>query len=160
MRKRRLLALAAIASFAIAAFVITACGQPTPEPPPPTTVPRTSPPPPPPAPTIAVASQNGTSGQATGGGTPISVSMQDIGGSGEYIYSPSEMSFSVGETVTFSLTSETEFHTFEVDDLDIYVEVDAGDTATYTFTFDEAGTFELICTPHSPQGMVGTITVN
>lgn len=158
LQQRSLLALASVC--AILMLGLIACGQPTPEPPPPTTVPRTSPPPPPPAPTVAVASQNGSSGQATGGGTPISVEMQDIGGSGEYVYSPSEMSFSVGETVTFSLTSETEFHTFEVDDLDIYVEVDAGDTATYTFTFDEAGTFELICTPHSPQGMVGTITVN
>ena len=73
---------------------------------------------------------------------------------------PSEMTFSVGETVTFTMTSETEFHTFEVDDLDIYWEVDAGDTQTRTFTFDSPGTYELICTPHNAQGMIGTITVN
>ena len=73
---------------------------------------------------------------------------------------PSEMTFSAGETVTFSLSSETEFHTFEVDDLDIYVEVEAGDTVTYTFTFDKPGTYELICTPHNAQGMIGSIIVN
>ena len=159
MQKRILLALASVCAILMLG-VIGCLGQPTPEPPPPTTVPRMSPPPPPPAPTVAVASQNGSSGQAAGGGTPISVSMQDIGGSGEYAYSPADLSFSVGETVTFTLTSETEFHTFEVDDLDIYEEVDAGDTKTYTFTFDSAGTYELICTPHSAQGMIGTIVVN
>ena len=158
MQKRSLLALASVC--AIMMLGVIACGQPTPEPPPPTTVPRISPPPPQAAPTVPVASQNGSSGQGAGGGTPISVAMQDIGGSGEYAYSPSELAFSAGETVTFTLTSETEFHTFEVDDLDIYIEVDAGDTATYTFTFDNAGTYELVCTPHNAQGMIGTIVVN
>ena len=91
--------------------------------------------------------------------TSVHVVMQDLGGSGKYAFSPSEMSFKVGERVTFILTSETEFHTFEVDDLDIYVEVDAGETVTFDFVFDKAGTYELICTPHSPQGKIGTITV-
>ncbi|MCY3545034.1 MAG: cupredoxin domain-containing protein [Chloroflexi bacterium] len=92
-------------------------------------------------------------------GTSVHVIMQDIGGSGKYAFSPSEMSFKVGERVTFTLTSETEFHTFEVDELDIYVEVDAGETVTFEFLFDKAGTYELVCTPHSAQGKIGTITV-
>ena len=158
MQKRNLLVLAGVC--AIVMLGVIACGQSVPEPPPPTTVPRISPPPPPPAPTVPVAARQGPSGQATGGGTPVDVAMQDIAGSGEYAYSPSEMTFSTGETVTFSLTSETEFHTFEVDDLDIYVEVEAGDTSTYTFTFDKPGTYELICTPHNAQGMIGSIVVN
>ena len=158
LQYRILLALASV--FAIVMFGLIAFGHPVPEPPPPTTAPRISPPPPPPAPTVAVSANAGSSGQAAGGGTPFDVNLEDIGGSGEYKYDPSELSFSVGETVTFSLTSETEFHTFEVDDLDIYVEVEAGDTVTYTFTFDDAGTYELVCTPHSAQGMIGTIVVN
>ena len=89
----------------------------------------------------------------------MSVAMQDIGGSGKYAFSPDVMTFNVGDTVTFKLTSETEFHTFEVDDLDIYVEVDAGDTQTYTFTFEKAGIYEFICTPHWAQGKTGIIIV-
>lgn len=158
MQKRSVLALASVC--VIVMLGVIACGQPTPEPPPPTTVPRISPPPPQAAPTVAVQTNGGESGQGAGGGTPVSVALQDIGGSGEYAYSPSEMTFSAGETVTFTMTSETEFHTFEVDDLDIYWEVDAGDTQTRTFTFDSPGTYELICTPHNAQGMIGTITVN
>ena len=158
MQKRNLLVLASVC--AILVFGGIACGQATPEPPPPTTVPRISPPPPQAAPTVAVQTNGSESGQGGGGGTPVSVNLEDIGGSGEYQYDPSEMTFGAGETVTFTLTSETEFHTFEVDDLDIYWEVDAGDTQTFTFTFDSPGTYELICTPHSAQGMQGTITVN
>ena len=77
----------------------------------------------------------------------------------EYRFEPVDFTFTVGETVTFTLTSENEYHSFTVDDLDIYVDVEAGDTQTLTFTFDEPGTYELICVPHTTQGMVGTITV-
>lgn len=124
----------------------------------PTTPPRISPSPPPPAPTVAVPTPDVPSGQA-GGGTPFTVDMEDIGGSGEYRFDPADMTFSVGETVTFTLLSETEYHTFEVEELDIFEEVKAGDLHTFTFTFNEAGTYELLCVPHIQQGMIGTITV-
>lgn len=155
--KRRLAGMAILA--AILTLAAIACGAPVPEPPPPTTAPRVSPPPPPPAPTVPPAVSGAASGQAASGGTPFSVNMADIGGSGEYKYDPAEMTFSAGETVTFTLTSETEYHTFEVDELDIFVEVEAEDTQTFTFTFDEPGEYELFCTPHLTQGMVGTIIV-
>ncbi len=158
MQKSILLVLASLCTVAMLGAI--ACGQPTPEPPPPTTVPRISPPPPQAAPTVPAQSNGAATGIGVTGGTPVDVALQDVGGSGEYAYGPSDMTFTAGETVTFSLTSETEFHTFEVDDLDIYVEVDAGDTVNYTFTFDSPGTYELICTPHSAQGMLGTITIN
>ena len=70
------------------------------------------------------------------------------------------MTFSVGDIVTFVLTSQTEFHTFTVDDLEIDVSVDTGETVKHTLEFTKAGTFSLICIPHELQGMVGTITVN
>ena len=106
-----------------------------------------------PAPTAAPTA---TPSQPPGGTV---VSLQDPGGSGSYIFSPSEFTFSVGETVTFTLTSENEFHTFTVDDLGIDQDVNAGETVTLTFTFDTPGTFQLICLPHEVLGMVGTITV-
>ena len=87
------------------------------------------------------------------------VSLEDPSGSGAYKFGPSEFTFSVGDTITLELTSEGEFHTFTVDDLGIDVSVDAGQTETLTFAFDEAGTFDLICIPHEALGMVGTITV-
>ena len=93
------------------------------------------------------------------GGDMVKVKNLDQGGTGEYKFVPSEFEFEVGETVTFEMSGETEFHTFTVDDLDIDESVDGGQTVTFTVKFDKAGTFELICIPHEAFGMMGTITV-
>ena len=85
---------------------------------------------------------------------------EDPGGSGKYQFNPSELSFKVGDRVAFTLTAETEFHTFTVDDLGIDEALSKGEEVNFTFTFDRAGTFDLVCLVHGgPQGMVGTITV-
>ena len=72
---------------------------------------------------------------------------------------PRSLRFEVGQEVTFSLSGETEFHTFTVDELDIDVSMDVGETVEYTYTFDEAGTFRLYCIPHEALGMTGEIVV-
>jgi plastocyanin len=84
---------------------------------------------------------------------------RDTGGSGKYEFSPSEMTFKVGETVSFRVSAETEFHTFNVDDLGIDQAIDGGQSVEFTHTFDKAGTFKLVCLVHEASGMVGTITV-
>ena len=137
-----------------AAVLLAACGgggaAPPPEPtaPPPVVAPTTPP--------AAVASTP----PVVPSGDVEKIILQDPGGSGAYLFDPPNLTYSVGDTVTLELTSEAEFHTFTVDDLDIDVGVDAGSTETLTFTFDKAGTFEIICVPHEFLGMVGTITVN
>ena len=118
-----------------------------------------SPPPVPRAPSDEKKDGSGDNGGQVVRGTEVFVSMQDPGGSGEYIYDPADLSFAVGDVITFVLESESEFHTFTVPDLDINVSVQSGMTADTTFTFDTAGTYELICVPHQALGMVGTITV-
>ena len=75
------------------------------------------------------------------------------------MFGPSDFTFDVGETVTFALCAESEFHTFTVDDLGIDVSVDVGSLESLSFTFDQLGTFQLICIPHEALGMTGTITV-
>ena len=89
----------------------------------------------------------------------MEVSLQDPRGSGEFRFGPSELTFVVGETVTFVLTAENDFHTFTVDDLGIDVSIDGGTSVTVTCTFDKPGTFPLICIPHQSLGMTGTVTV-
>ncbi len=83
----------------------------------------------------------------------------DPANGGEYEFRPSEFTFTTGQTVEFVLRSESEFHTFTVDALDIDVSVEGGQTQRFTHTFNQAGTFELICIPHESLGMVGQITV-
>ena len=89
----------------------------------------------------------------------VRVINRDQGGSGEYRFDPSQLRFEVGQEVTFSLSGETEFHTFTVEALGIDVSMDVGETVEYTFTFDEAGTFRLYCIPHEALGMTGEIVV-
>lgn len=120
-------------------------------------------PPPPPAANLPVApaapAASGGAQQAATGGEARAVTLQDPGGSGSYAFDPVDMTFSVGQTIEFTFTSESEFHTFTVDDLGIDVEVEVGEPVTFSHTFSEAGTFSLVCIPHEFLDMVGEITV-
>jgi len=87
------------------------------------------------------------------------VVLQDLGGTGAYVFSPNGLTFSAGDCVEITIEAETEFHTFTVEELGIDQSADGGETVTFTFTFAEAGEFGLICVPHESLGMVGTITV-
>ena len=98
-------------------------------------------------------------GSQTGDATLHSVSLEDPGGSGSYRFEPASFIFGVGETVTFALTSESEFHTFTISELGIDRAVEAQSEDTFTFTFTQAGTYTLTCIPHGTLGMEGTITV-
>ena len=138
--------------------VILACGQPAPTEPSKVTIKRASPPIPPPAPTEVPDDSNGEAKEALVG-TPFTVRLNDNGGAGPFLYDPVNLTFSTGEIVNFTLIAEDAFHTFTVSDLDIDVEVEAGETVGLDFKFDVAGTYELVCVPHEALGMVGTITV-
>jgi plastocyanin len=100
-----------------------------------------------------------TTPPAPAGGDVVEITNEDPGGSGQYRFNPSEVTFKVGQTVTLRLKAETETHTFTVDDLDIDVSLSPGETQDLTFTFDKAGEFDLICIPHKGQ-MSGKIIVN
>ena len=93
-------------------------------------------------------------------GAEVYVTMQDPGGSGEYLYDPVDLSFNVGDKITLVLESETEFHTFTVEDLGIDMAVAGGAVDEVTITFDASGTYEYICIPHKELGMRGTININ
>ena len=92
-------------------------------------------------------------------GTQVDIRLRDEAGSGNYLFDPGELTFKVGDSINFVIESETEFHTFSVEDLGIDAASDAGEPVEFNFKFDRAGTFQLICIPHEAQGMVGTITV-
>ena len=112
---------------------------------------------------ILITACGGTSEQGTEEirivGKRVDVNMEDPGKSGEYVYDPSEFTFARGQQVTFFMTSEGEFHTFTVPDLEIDVHVDAWKSKALTYTFDMPGTYELVCIPHETLGMTGVITV-
>ena len=93
------------------------------------------------------------------GGSAFAVNLEDPEGSGEYKFDPADLKFSVGDVVNFTVTSESEFHTFTVSELEIDVFLEKGESAEFSFAFKEAGTYKLVCIPHESLGMVSTITV-
>ncbi len=153
---KRILAL--VTMVALVSIALAACGggaEPAPA-----ASQRPSPPVVPPANPPAVAPSNSPTGAgAAASGTAVTVSLQDPGGSGKYVFESSEFTFGAGENVSFTFISESEFHTFTVDDLGIDVSVDGGASETLTFAFDTPGEYRIICIPHEALGMVGTITV-
>ena len=90
-------------------------------------------------------------------GRLVKIQMLDAGET--YLYEPANLTFKVGEKITFKITSETEFHTFTIDELDIYETADAGESYEFTMTFETAGTYRLYCVPHETLGMIGEVTV-
>lgn len=60
-------------------------------------------------------------------------------------------------TVEFDNEGEAE-HSFTVEDLDVEVEAEGGESATTTFTADEAGTYQFHCEYH-PDQMTGELTI-
>ena len=91
-------------------------------------------------------------------GKLVEVQMLD-GNSDNYVYEPANLTFAVGETITFKITSESEFHTFTIDELDIYETADGGESFEFTVTFETPGTYKLYCVPHETLGMIGEVVV-
>lgn len=156
MRKFTVKSAAALLVVAVVIAAV-ACGRPAPTEPSVTIIQRASPPIPAPAPTKS-PDELGEDKEVIVG-TPVTVNMIDNGGAGPMAYDPTDFTFSVGEGVNFTFIAEAAFHTFTVNDLEINVEVNAGETVGFDFIFEEPGTYALVCIPHEALGMVGTITV-
>ena len=63
----------------------------------------------------------------------------------QFAYSPSELHVNPGDTVTIQVVSTDVVHGLYVDDYDISVEADPGQTATLTFIANKAGSFRFRC---------------
>ena len=63
----------------------------------------------------------------------------------QFAYSPSELKVNSGDTVTIQLVSTDVVHGLYVDDYDVSVEADPGQTVTLTFVADKPGSFRLRC---------------
>ena len=92
-------------------------------------------------------------------GTPVAVRMQDPGGSGVYAYDPATITVNAGEPIIFTLVAESEFHTFTIAEFGLDAQVEANESLSFGFQFDEPGTYSQICIPHESLGMVGAVVV-
>ncbi len=81
---------------------------------------------------------------------------------GAFYYKPDSIRVKKGQKVQIVFKSVDMMHDFNVDELNIKSEVvKGGDTNTFEFVANEAGTFEYYCSigQHRQQGQVGTLIV-
>jgi plastocyanin len=89
----------------------------------------------------------------------------EVTGTDALAFEPEEFTVPAGQEVTVELTSEAGVnHDFTIEDVngdEEVVAVAAGESATGTFTLDEAGTYTVYCSVpgHREGGMVGTVEV-
>jgi plastocyanin len=113
--------------------------------------------------------------QTTEGGGGTDAAVVAVGPEKRLRFEPEEVEVSVGETVAWEFESEGHNVTskpgaspkcenpegaepFASYDGDEHFAINEVGT-TFTHTFDVAGEYVYVCTPHAGQGMVGTVTV-
>ena len=63
----------------------------------------------------------------------------------QFAYSPSELKVNAGDKVTIELVSRDVVHSLYVDDYNVSVEADPGQTASMSFIANKAGSFRFRC---------------
>ena len=76
-------------------------------------------------------------------------------------FDPDEITVTAGEDVAIVLTSDDLLHDFTIDDIDVHVAADRGETAEGGLRADEPGEYTYYCTVagHREAGMEGTLVV-
>lgn len=95
-------------------------------------------------------------GNGNGGGGSTSIEIPGMS------YDPDSITATAGEDHEVELeNTDGQLHTFTIDELDVNVEVEAGETATATLSAPEAGEYTFYCTVpgHRESGQEGTLTV-
>ncbi|MEM9136215.1 MAG: plastocyanin [Cyanobacteria bacterium P01_F01_bin.42] len=90
----------------------------------------------------------------------------DMGGDGGLVYTPQDISVSVGDTVTWF--NKTGFHNVIFDSVPDGVDAEAISVKalareigpSHSVTFEVPGTYGYYCSPHKSKGMIGTVTVS
>ncbi|MGK2949643.1 MAG: cupredoxin domain-containing protein [Acidimicrobiales bacterium] len=76
-------------------------------------------------------------------------------------FDPDEITVTAGEDVAIVLTSDDLLHDFTIDEVDVHVAADRGETAEGGLRADEPGEYAYYCTiaGHRDGGMEGTLVV-
>jgi plastocyanin len=107
------------------------------------------------------SSSSGTATSPAAGGQPLSLEAKD------FAFNPTTITVTAGKPVTLTLQDTgAVHHNFTVDDntavdKPVNLDVEAGKTATVTFTPTKSGQMAFHCEYHgASKGMKGTMTVN
>jgi plastocyanin len=99
---------------------------------------------------------SGSNGGGSGGGEAQSVDLT----AANFAFDPTTIEAEPGQEVTVTLVNDDSAeHSFTVEDLDVEVEAEGGESADVTFTAPDSGSVEFHCEYH-PEQMRGEITVD
>ena len=74
-------------------------------------------------------------------------------------FAPANITVEPGTTVTWVQSGDNPHTTTSYDGLWDSGMIEGGSGGTFSFTFEEPGTYEYFCIPHEDLGMVGSVTV-
>jgi plastocyanin len=74
-------------------------------------------------------------------------------------FDPANMTVEPGTTVTWVQSGNNPHTTTSYDGLWDSGMIEGGSGGTFSFTFEEPGTFDYFCIPHESLGMIGSVTV-
>lgn len=76
-------------------------------------------------------------------------------------FDPDEITVTAGEDIAIVLSSDDILHDFTIDEIDVHVAADRGETAEGGLRAEEPGEFTYYCTVagHREEGMEGTLVV-
>src|SRR3712207_4697045 len=86
-------------------------------------------------------------------GEEVTVRMEDN------FFAPANITVEPGTTVTWVQSGDNPHTTTSYDGLWDSGLIEGGSGGTFSFTFDEPGTYDYFCIPHEDLGMVGSVTV-
>ena len=87
-------------------------------------------------------------------GQEVTVRMEDN------FFSPANITVEPGTTVTWVQSGNNPHTTTSYDGLWDSGMIEGGSGGTFSFTFEEPGTYDYFCIPHEEMGMVGSVTVS
>ncbi|HSL00756.1 MAG TPA: plastocyanin/azurin family copper-binding protein [Rubrobacteraceae bacterium] len=80
-------------------------------------------------------------------------------GMDDNFFEPANITVEPGTTVTWVQNGSNPHTTTSYDGLWDSGMIEGGSGGSFSFTFDEPGTYDYFCIPHEAQGMVGSVTV-
>jgi plastocyanin len=86
-------------------------------------------------------------------GQEVTVRMEDN------FFDPANITVEPGTTVTWVQSGKNPHTTTSYDGLWDSGMIEGGSGGTFSFTFEEPGTFDYFCIPHESLGMIGSVTV-
>ncbi|SFG87807.1 halocyanin domain-containing protein [Halopelagius inordinatus] len=90
----------------------------------------------------------------------VTVTVGASGNNGNFAFAPPAVRVSPGATVVWEWSGEGGSHNVAADDGSFESEMVGESGHTFSQTFEEAGTYKYVCTPHEAMGMKGAVVVD